>query len=70
MVLDTHEKIINALDRTPVGDIWGVGGRYATKLREWWGIHNALQLRNMSEEWARKNLGGITGVRLIRELRG
>lgn len=70
MVLDTNEKIINALQRTPVGNIWGVGGRYANKLRELWGIHNALQLRNMSEEWARKNLGGITGVRLIRELRG
>ena len=70
MVLDTHDKIINALQQTPVGDIWGVGGSYATKLREWWGIHNALQLRNMSQEWARKNLGGITGVRLIRELSG
>ena len=27
-------------------------------------------LRNMPEEWAHRNMGGVTGVRLIRELRG
>ena len=26
LVLDTEEKIIEALQKTPVGDIWGVGG--------------------------------------------
>ena len=29
MVLDTEEKIIAALQKTPVGDIWGVGYQYA-----------------------------------------
>jgi DNA polymerase V len=70
MVLDSEDKIIEALGRTAVDDIWGVGRRYAVKLKEWWGIHTALQLRNMNQEWARKNLGGVVGVRLIRELRG
>ncbi|MDP9230171.1 MAG: Y-family DNA polymerase [Bacteroidota bacterium] len=70
MVLETEEKIITALKRTNVENIWGVGRRYADKLHEWWGIHNALQLRNMNEEWASKHLGGVVGVRLIRELRG
>ncbi|HKP33028.1 MAG TPA: Y-family DNA polymerase [Chitinophagaceae bacterium] len=70
MVLDSDSKIIEALQKTSVEDIWGVGRRYAGKLKEWWGIENALQLRNMNEEWARKNLGGVVGVRLIRELRG
>ncbi|HNP55197.1 MAG TPA: DUF4113 domain-containing protein, partial [Ferruginibacter sp.] len=56
-------------ERTPVGDLWGVGGASARKL-ELFNITNGWQLRNCSEEWARKNLGGVVGVRLIRELRG
>lgn len=69
-VLDTEEKIIAALQQTPVGDIWGVGGQYARKLQEHWGIYDALQLRNMSEEFAKKYLGGVTGLRLVKELKG
>jgi DNA polymerase V len=70
MVLDTKEKITDALQQTAVGDIWGVGGRYAFRLKEMYGISNALQLSKMSTEWAGKNLGGVTGVRLIKELNG
>lgn len=70
LVLDTEEKIIEALRSTPVGDIWGVGRQYAEKLKEYWSIYDALQLRNVSEEFAGKNLGGVVGVRLIKELRG
>jgi len=70
MVLDTEEKIVNALQKTKVDDLWGVGGRYAYKLKEQWCIENALQLRNMPEKWARAHLGGVVGVRLIRELKG
>ncbi len=69
-VLDTDDKIIEALRATPVGDIWGVGGRYAQKLKEDWSIYDALQLRNVSEEFARTHLGGVVGVRLVKELRG
>src|SRR5687767_13396485 len=35
MVLDTEEKIMNALKQTMVGDIWGVGWQYAQKLKEY-----------------------------------
>lgn len=70
LVLDSVTKIAEALQKTSVDDIWGVGRRYGRKLREWWGIESAWQLRNMNEEWARKNLGGVVGVRLIRELKG
>lgn len=69
-VLETEDKIVNALQSTPVGDIWGVGSQYARKLQDHCGIYNALQLRNMSEEFARQYLGGVVGVRLIKELRG
>lgn len=70
MVLDTDEKIIEALHKTEVGDIWGVGHQYAKKLKEFWCIYDALQLRNVSEEFAHTHLGGVVGVRLIRELKG
>ena len=33
-------------------------------------INTAWDLRNRSEEWARKNLGGVVGVRLVKELNG
>ena len=49
--------------------VWGVGRVYADKLVGW-GINNAWELRNMPEEWAGKNMGGVVGVRLIKELKG
>ncbi|MFZ1262616.1 MAG: SOS mutagenesis and repair protein UmuC, partial [Chitinophagaceae bacterium] len=38
MVLDTEDKIIEALRKTPAGDIWGIGYQYAQKLKEQWCI--------------------------------
>lgn len=70
MVLDTDDKIISALHKTPVEDVWGIGHRYAIKLKEQWCIYDALQLRNLSEEFAHTHLGGVVGSRLIRELKG
>ncbi len=67
-VLDSHEKIIKALKMTQVGNLWGVGGRSAKKLFDL-KIFTGWDLRQMPEEWARKNLGGVVGVRLIKELR-
>jgi DNA polymerase V len=70
LVLDTEEKIRKGLEETPVGDIWGVGYQYAQKLKEQWFIDDALQLSKMSEEFGRLHLGGVVGMRLIRELNG
>ena len=69
MVLDTEEKISAALHRTPVSDIWGVGHQYAKKLKELWGIYDAWQLRNLTEGFAHTHLGGVVGIRLVRELK-
>ncbi len=69
MLLDTEEKIINALKAAPVKELWGVGWQIASKLTSL-GINTAWQLRNMNEEWVRKNLGGVVGVRLLKELKG
>jgi DNA polymerase V len=68
-VLDTDEATADALQRTLVKDLWGIGGRYARKLMEW-NIHTAWELKHMNEEWARHNLGGVAGVRMIEELNG
>ena len=69
VVLDTIENVNEALCTTPVKEIWGVGGQYAKKLNAF-GIYDAYQLSKMPEEWGRKNLGGVVGVRLIKELKG
>jgi DNA polymerase V len=67
--LANPEDLQKALQRTRVNEIWGVGGAYANKLIRL-GITSAWELRNMPEEWAHTHLGGVVGVRLIRELRG
>ena len=68
-VLATEEEQRTALQQTRVDSIWGVGRSYAVKLINW-GITSAWELCNMPEEWAHTNMGGVVGVRLIRELRG
>lgn len=68
-LLRTKEQINDALRGTAVGELWGVGRQYKEKLQNW-GICTAWDLMNLPEEWARKFLGGVVGVRLIKELRG
>ena len=68
-VLTDPEIIRSALQRVRVNEIWGVGRALSTKLINW-GIITAWELSKMPEEWAGKHLGGVTGVRLIRELHG
>ncbi len=69
LVLDTPNKIMQALERTPVADIWGIGRQYAQKLL----ANNILTAHQLSKQtlmWAHKHLGGVVGVRLLRELQG
>jgi DNA polymerase V len=69
MVLDTPRKMELALQKTPVEDIWGVGYQYAEKLRRW-NINTAHDLSIKDIAWANNSLGGVTGARLVRELKG
>ena len=69
MVLHTPSVIQQALKQTSVHELWGVGQQYAEKLQQL-NILTAWDLYNMSEEWVRKNLGGVVGVRLLNELHG
>ena len=68
-VLDTRKKIDKALQLTPVKEIWGVGSQFAKKLNSF-AIYDAYQFSRMPEEWARKNFGGVVGLRLVKELKG
>lgn len=68
-LLLTEEQQRMALQQTRVDDLWGIGRAYAGKLISW-GITSAWELSNMPEEWAHRNMGGVVGIRLIRELRG
>jgi DNA polymerase V len=70
LVLDNEEKINLALQQTEIGDVWGVGYQYAEKLKQHFCIYDALQLSRMSEEFGKVHLGGVTGIRLIKELKG
>lgn len=70
VVLDTKEKINKALQDTPIGEIWGIGRQYAQKLVEMNAVFTAYDLSRRTEEWAHKNLGGVVGIRLIKELKG
>ena len=70
VVLDTQEKIDEALQKTPVKEVWGIGHQYAQKLVEMHAVFTAYDLTKRTEQWAHKNLGGVTGIRLIKELQG
>ncbi len=70
VVLNTKEKIDRALQDTPIGEVWGVGRQYAQKLIEMNAVFTAFDLSKKTEEWAHKNLGGVVGIRLVKELKG
>jgi DNA polymerase V len=69
LILQTPQQQMEALQKTAVEDIWGVGSAGSKTLRMF-NINTAWDLRNMSEAWAGKNLGGVVGVRLVKELNG
>nr|WP_262490740.1 Y-family DNA polymerase [Hymenobacter mucosus] len=69
VVLDSQASRTAALEATPIADVWGIGRRLAPRLLEE-GVTTAAQLAALPESWVRRQLGGVVGVRLWRELRG
>lgn len=67
-VVDLQNKAAERLGELPVEDVWGIGFRLSPKL---WrlGIRTAADLLQLSEGWMR-SFAGVTGVRLLKELRG
>ncbi|MBO9658618.1 MAG: Y-family DNA polymerase [Chitinophagaceae bacterium] len=68
-ILATSEQQREALQHTRLNNIWGIGRANASKLFNM-GITSGWELATMREEWAYAQLGGVVGVRLIKELRG
>jgi DNA polymerase V len=68
-LLLTPESQREALQRTRINEIWGVGHAFSSKLINR-GITSAWELSNMPAEWAYNNLGGVVGLRLLKELNG
>jgi DNA polymerase V len=68
LVLQDQKWIDLALERTVVGDVWGIGRRYAAKL-EAQGILTARQVRDMPDSQVRTQMA-VTGLKTVRELRG
>ncbi|MDN3588800.1 Y-family DNA polymerase [Pedobacter aquatilis] len=68
MVLDTDEKITEAIAKFPVHDLWGVGRQYYKKFEEL-KIETVGQLREMPEMWFKQNMT-IMGQRMWNELWG
>ena len=66
--LTEQARIDEALARTEVEHIWGVGIKTCIKLKRD-GIKTALALRGVDVEWMRRRFG-VTGVRTVYELRG
>ncbi len=57
------------LSRTPLQDIWGIGWRYAPKLRSL-GLSSALDISDLNPATARQLFHSVHGERLVRELNG
>jgi DNA polymerase V len=68
MVLDTPDKIADAVKNFPVKDLWGVGRQYNQKLAAM-GITLVGQLREMPEMWFKQHMT-IQGQRMWNELWG
>lgn len=64
----TDEQINEMLEFTEVQDIWGIGRQYALLLNKN-GFNTALDLKNIPDEWMRKNMT-VQGQRLLSEIRG
>ena len=67
-IIDDNIKIEKALKLTEVGDVWGIGRRYADKLNKA-GIITAFDFTKFSRSWVRKNMS-VVGERIWCELQG
>ena len=69
VILNDTKKVQAALQKTPIEDVWGIGYSYSEKLKTY-GVHTAYALSIKDLSWGKRFLGGITGIKLIRELKG
>lgn len=68
-LIDSDEKRIKALKLFPIEDVWGIGHRYAVRLKEH-GINTAYEFATHPQSWVRATLRNIVVERTWRELNG
>ena len=68
-LIDSDEKRIKALKLFPIEDVWGIGHRYAARLKEH-GINTAYEFATHPQSWVRATLRNIVVERTWRELNG
>lgn len=68
LVLTDPYHIEEALKRTAVEDVWGVGRQYAKFLSNY-GITTAYKLKNTTDAWIKKHCS-VVMLRTVKELRG
>lgn len=64
----TEQQLTEALASIQIEEVFGIGAKYAQMLRNY-GISNALQLRDASEQWVKQKLT-VVGARIQAELKG
>jgi DNA polymerase V len=67
-IMKDFDKIDQVLKNFEISDIWGIGYRFADRLRRQ-GIYTALDLKNTDERTVRQILS-VSGERVVLELRG
>lgn len=67
-IIDSEEKRIKALQKTPISDVWGIGRRH-TKMLEYYGLNTAYDLTQKSRSWVRSKMT-VIGERTWLELQG
>ena len=68
-MIDTSEKRIKALKLYPIDEVWGIGRRYAARLKSF-GVKTAYDFAALSGDWVRLTFNNIVIQRTWRELNG
>jgi len=67
-VIDTEEKRLKALQKFPIGDVWGIGYRHTKRLTDT-GVKTAYDFTQLPKAWVRNKMT-VTGERTWSELHG
>lgn len=67
-IIDTEEKRIEALKRTEIGDVWGIGYRHTKRLSVY-GVSTAYDFSLIPRNWVRQQMT-VVGERTWKELNG
>ena len=68
-IIDSNEKRCKAMSLYPIGEVWGIGRRYAARL-EAMGVATAADFAQKPRSWVRHTLRNVTAERTWAELNG